>query len=208
MKVLGKYWKVILSVVMLIAAVVVFMLVYSPAKSEYESESRRLRQLNSALQTSIAENLRYADVQDEIPVQEEALDESRLSLYEHFPRELKEEDQIMYVLYLEDLFGTEITFSFGSVSGIAALSDGAQLGALTLTVNYETDYEGFKDMIEYLATDSRITSIKYATLNYDPSSDRATGSLTLLCYVLDSDLLEYTSPDVTQPEVGKSGIFD
>lgn len=208
MKVLGKYWKVILSVVMLIAAAVVVVLVYSPAKSEYESESRRLRQLNVALQTSIAENLRYADVQDEIPVQEEALDESRLSLYEHFPRELKEEDQIMYVLYLEDLFGTEITFSFGSVSGIAALSDGAQLGALTLTVNYETDYEGFKDMIEYLATDSRITSIKYATLNYDPSSDRATGSLTLLCYVLDSDLLEYTSPDVTQPEVGKSGIFD
>lgn len=208
MKVLGKYWKVILSVVMLIAAAVVVVLVYSPAKSEYESESRRLRQLNVALQTSIAENLRYADVQDEIPVQEEALGESRLSLYEHFPRELKEEDQIMYVLYLEDLFGTEITFSFGSVSGIAALSDGAQLGALTLTVNYETDYEGFKDMIEYLATDSRITSIKYATLNYDPSSDRATGSLTLLCYVLDSDLLEYTSPDVTQPEVGKSGIFD
>lgn len=208
MKQLAKYWKIILALVLLLAAVPVIFMGYLPAKREYEAEERRLNTSISALQKTIAENLRYADIQDALPDAEAALEGSRLELYQHFPVELKEEDQIMYVLYLEELFGTEITFSFGSVDSLAVLSDGSVLGGLTLTVNYETDYQGYKDMIDYLATDERITSIQYSTMNYDAETDKAVGSLTLLCYVLDSDLLEYLPPDVTVPNTGKDNIFD
>lgn len=208
MKQLAKYWKIILALVLLLAAVPVIFMGYLPAKREYEAEERRLNTSISALQKTIAENLRYADIQDALPDAEAALEGSRLELYQHFPVELKEEDQIMYVLYLEELFGTEITFSFGSVDSLAVLSDGSVLGGLTLTVNYETDYQGYKDMIDYLATDERITSIQYSTMNYDAETDKAVGSLTLLCYVLDSDLLEYLPPDVTVPKTGKDNIFD
>ena len=69
------------------------------------------------------------------------------------------------------------------------------------------NYEGFKEMIEYLASDSRITSIQHATMEYDETNDLAIGTLTLLCYIMDSELLEYTSPDVTVPETGKENIF-
>lgn len=208
MSVLAKYWKALLALVMVVAAVPVVFLVYLPQKETYEAEERRLNSSISTLQQTIQENLRFADIQDSLPGAREALEASRQELYEHFPVELKEEDQIMYILYLEELFGTEITFSFGSAAGIVPLSDGAVLGGVTLTVNYETSYQGYKDMIKYLATDERVTSIQYSTMTYDTASDTVTGSLTLQCYVLTSDLLEYQSPDVTVPDTGKDNIFD
>ena len=63
-------------------------------------------------------------------------------------------------------------------------------------------------MIVYLASDSRITSIQNATMQYDEANDIAVGSLTLICYIMDSELLEYQSPDVTEPSTGKPNIFD
>ena len=89
-----------------------------------------------------------------------------------------------------------------------ALKDGSKVMGLTLTVNYQTTYDGFKDMIDYLATDSRVTSIQFAQIQYDAASDTAVGSVTLLLYLIDSDLLEYVSPEVNEPDTGKDNIFN
>lgn len=207
MKAVAKNWKVVLALLMMTAALPIFFMGYLREKQAFEAEQSRLKTQIATLQTTIAENLRYSDIQEQLPGAEEALDESRLALYEKFPTELREEDQIMYVLYLEELFETEISFSFGTVAPVRLLSDGAILEGLTLTVNYETTYDGFKEMVDYLATDSRITSIQYATVDYDAENDVATGSLTLLCYIMDSGLLDYEEPDVTRPQTGKGNIL-
>lgn len=207
MKKVAKYWKVVLALLLIMAALPIFFLGYLREEKTFEAEQAQVKAQISSLQTTIAENLRYADVQEQIPEAEVAVEESRLALYEKFPTELREEDQIMYVLYLEELFETEISFSFGTVAPVQMLRDGAVLEGLTLTVNYETTYEGFKEMVDYLATDSRITSIQYATVDYDSENDAATGTLTLLCYIMDSDLLEYEEPDVTEPQTGKKNIL-
>lgn len=209
MSALVKYWRVVLAIVLVMAAIPVFFIGYLSGQENFNSESSSLNMEIRTLQTTIAENTRYADVQDEIVDATADIEASRRTLYQHFPVTLLEEDQIMYVLYLENLFGTEINFSFGSTTPIGMLSDGATLGGLTLTVNYETTYQGFKDMIEYLSTDSRITSIQYCTLNYDDASDTATGTLTLLLYVMNSDLLDgYQPPVITEPDTGKPNLFD
>ena len=114
----------------------------------------------------------------------------------------------MYVLYLETIFGTEIQFAFSQSQPMMALSDGATLKGLTLTVNYETTYKGFQDMITYLATDSRVTSVQYADIQYDAINDKAVGTITLLLYLVESDLVEYLPPEIFQPETGKDNIFD
>ena len=114
MRTLGKYWKAIFAVVLVIVSVLLIFAAYLPGKWAYETEYKRLTASISTLQGDIQENLRYADMQEEIAQAEEQLEESRAELYAHFPQELKEEDQIMYVVYLEELFGTDITFSFGS----------------------------------------------------------------------------------------------
>ena len=88
------------------------------------------------------------------------------------------------------------------------MQDGSVLQRLFLTVNYETTYQGFQDMITYLSSDERITSVYTASIEYDAKKDIAKGDLTLILYLIDSDLLEYLPPDVAQPETGKDNVFE
>lgn len=207
MKFLGKYWIALVAVILLAAAGYGFRN-YQTEKEAYEAEVKRLNTYITSLENSIAENQRYADIQELLPPANEAVEASRLELYQHFPVEMKEEDQIMYMLYLETIFGTEISFGFSAAQPITALMDGSTLMGLSMTFNYETTYQGFQDMVNYLATDSRITSVQYATIQYDAANDVAAGYCTVLIYLIDSDLLEYVSPEVQIPETGKDVIFD
>jgi len=202
-----NYWKLFLGLLLILVAVLVFMKGYLPAQDEYEARRAELNSSVNALQMSVAENRRYAGVDEKIPPAEEEIIAKRAELYSKFPKELKEEDQIMYILYLEDLFGTEIQFSFGTSSDIVYLSDGAVLQGLNLTFNYECSYSEFLDMINYLATDDKITSVNYASINYDAEQDIAIGTVTITRYLLNSELTEYTKPDVFTPETGKENIF-
>ena len=132
MKVLGKYWKVLLALILIGLAAHIYFNIYETELEAYERETKQLNTYITALQSSIAENSRYADVQDQLEAANAAIDASRLELYEHFPVEMKEEDQIMYVLYLEKLFGTEIHFSFAQAQPMVALRDGSVLQALVI----------------------------------------------------------------------------
>ena len=207
MQQLKKYWKALVAVVLLIAFVMVFSN-YLSERDAHKAEMDKLQTNNQALQNKVDANKQYEGVQDKLEDASAQLMASRLELYQKFPVKMKEEDQIMYVLYLEKIFGTEIFFSFSQAQPMMALKDGANLMGLTLTVNYQTTYDGFKDMIDYLATDSRVTSVQFAQIQYDAASDTAVGSVTLLLYLIDSDLLDYVSPEVNEPDTGKDNIFN
>ena len=202
-----KYWKAIVAVVLLIAFALVLSNYFSERQA-HQAEVDKLQSNNQMLQNKVDANKEYEDVQDELEEASAQLMASRLELYQKFPVEMKEEDQIMYVLYLEKIFGTEIFFSFGQAQPMTVLKDGAKVMGLTLTVNYQTSYDGFKDMIDYLATDSRVTSVQFAQIQYDAATDTAVGTVTLLLYLIDSDLLDYVSPEVNEPETGKDNIFN
>lgn len=208
MRVLGKYWKLLLALILLCLAAYMYFGVYQTERTVYEVATQQMNTYITALQASIEKNSRYVDVQDKLEEATAAVDASRLALYQHFPREMKEEDQIMYVLYLETLFGTEIHFSFSQAQPLMTLRDGSTLMGLVLTVNYETTYQGFQDMVAYLSADSRITSVYAASIEYDAKKDVAQGELTLVLYLIDSELLEYLPPDVAEPETGKDNVFD
>ena len=208
MKFLGKYWKVLLALVLAGAAVFVYLDKYQTGKTAFETKTQQLAMIIQSLENNIKENMSYADIQDELEEAKLELEASRMGLYKAFPVEMKEEDQIMYILYLEKQFGTEINFSFSKAQPIVALKDGSTLMGLTMTVNYTTTYEGFLEMIDYLATDSRITSVRFANIQYDRTKDMAAGTVTLLLYLIDSELRDYVSPDVNIPETGKDNLFD
>jgi hypothetical protein len=195
------------AVVLLIAFVMVFSN-YLSERDAHKAEMDKLQTNNQTLQNKVDANKQYEGVQDKLEDASAQLMASRLELYQKFPVEMKEEDQIMYVLYLEKIFGTEIFFSFGQAQPMTVLKDGAKVMGLTLTVNYQTSYDGFKDMIDYLATDSRVTSVQFAQIQYDAATDTAVGTVTLLLYLIDSDLLDYVSPEVNEPDTGKDNIFD
>lgn len=224
MKALARNWKAVLAFLLVLAALAVYFMGYKPKKEAYEQEKSQLNMQITALQNTIQENERYKDVKDLLPAELEKLDASRDGLYEVFPQEMKEEDQILYLLYLEEVFGGEFaelgftqslyetlgqnTFQFGEVQPIQMLSDGAALQALDITLTYNASYDGFKKMVNYLATDSRVTSIRFATFNYDPVGQTLSGQLALRLYLLDATDREYTRPEIANPGTGKTNMFN
>ena len=207
MKVFGKYWKILLAIVLVAAALLMYFGTYKTEELAYQNKTQQLKTMIAAMENSIRENAKYVDVQVDLDEANAKIVASRLEMYEQFPVEMKEEDQIMYVLYLEKLFGTEIFFSFGTFQPMMALTDGSVLVGLTLTVNYQTTYDGFKDMLDYLSTDSRITSVQFANIQYDAQNDMAVGQITLLLYLLQTPEGQYTPPDVAIPDTGKDNIY-
>ena len=231
MRGLKKYWKVVLAVVLAAAAIPVTLVGYLGGRADFDAQRTALDAEILTLQATIVEGARYADMQEEIDQATQALDRSRRELYGNFPEELLEEEQIMYLLHLEqaaaengwgdvgytvDLYehfieryggDSAISFTFGQPQTLLMLSDGVLQG-VTTTVYFETTYDGFKEMVQYIATDDRIASIQYCTLDYDAANDAATGTLTLLCYVLESDLPGLVQPEAETPATGKPNLFD
>lgn len=220
MKVLGKYWKLLIALILVGAAVFLFFNTYRTEKLAHEVQLAQMETMIEALNKKIAKDIAYEDIQPLLEGQVEQLNASRLDLYKRFPTEMKEEDQIMYLLYLESLFGTEIRteidtekgkqlgFKFSRAVPLAQMSDGAQLNGLLLEVNYSTTYKGFQEMVDYLATDSRIVSIYEATISYNKWRDIASGDMKLLIYLVDGyEGAEYVAPDIAIPETGKENIF-
>ena len=208
MKFLGKYWKVLLALILVAAAVFVYMNKYQVEKNTFETKTQQLGMIIMTLESKIQENMKYADVQDQLEEAKLELEASRMDLYKAFPVEMKEEDQIMYVLYLETLFKEEIFFSFAQPMQLVTLQDGSNLQGLMMTVNYKTTYDGFQDMLTYLSTDSRVASVYESTITYDAENDVAQGYLTLIVYLLDTEKMEYMPPDVAVPDTGKDNIFE
>lgn len=207
MQKLVQRWKLILGLFLLLIAFFLIKGKYLPGKEEFESEKTLLETTVTALENTIAENRKYSSIRDQIPAKEAEIEASRASLYDAFPNELKEEDQILYILYLEKVFGNEISFTFSQPEQIASLSDGTTLNGQTFTVNYESTYKGFKKLVNYLSTDTRVASVQYATLDYDSETDAATGTITITLYSLQNDAFEYVAPSIAVPSVGKDNIF-
>ena len=61
-------------------------------------------------------------------------------------------------------------------------------------------------MIDYLASDSRITSIYEGTISYNAQKDLAKGTLYLVLYMVDSGR-EYEAPDIKQFITDKENIY-
>ena len=232
MKAVKRNWKAVLAVLLVLAAVAVYFLGYRPRYASYVAERDQLNSQITMLQATIAENEKYKDVQEQLEPAAEAVKESRAALYDKFPPEMREEDQLLYLLYLEKTLGTgenelgytqelhdiflqrfgesegDIEFSFGSVTPIQLMSDGAILEGLDLTVYYHASYQDFKKMVHTLATDERITSIRYATFNYDEEKKLLDGQMTLTLYLMPSRENLYEEPGVPVPSTGKTDIFN
>lgn len=207
LKIIFKYWKLYIALILMGLALFIYQDKYLKEEALYQSQAQQMQLLEEALAKSIEKNRRYESIQEDLAEAQVELDASRIGLYQHFPVELREEDQIMYILYLETLFGTEIHFTFNQPVSLVALNDGSNLQGLLMQVNYDTTYQGFKDMVGHLATDERITSVYDATIEYDRNKDRVSGTLSLILYLMDTDKLEYTDPDIAIPELGKNNPF-
>lgn len=231
MRAIGRNWRLILAILLFLAAVLIFFMMFKPAEEEHQRSMKTQQNMVNTLLVSIAEeqkdiqetveeNEKYAPLQDQLPGQLERLSESRAELYDLFPAEMREEDQIMYVVYLEDLLkemeeelDNDIQFSFADFELRSPLSDNSAFGGITLAVNYITHYDTFKKLVDYLASDDRITSVRFVTMDYFEAYELLSGSLVLYLYMIEpydyNSSQDYVEPNVPTPEeIGKDSIFD
>lgn len=216
MRRIAKYWKALLALVLIAVSVPLFLKIVQ-RRDDYQMQLNSLSMQIASYQAAIQPNLVYADVQDKLEGELAAIAESRKELYSHFPSKLLEEDQIRYILYLEETFkedvtfalskqGVDIQFSFSQTVPMAALNDGSYLCGVTLGICFETTYEEFKDMTAYLSADERITSVRYARLNYDEENDTVWGGVVVTLYTISSE--PYVPPEATEHTTGKITIFE
>ena len=66
MKEIGRNWKAVLSVLLVISAVLVYFLGYRPRREAYAAERQQFETQITALQTTIVENEKYKGVQDQL----------------------------------------------------------------------------------------------------------------------------------------------
>jgi len=179
-----SYWKLFLGLLLIFAAVLVCTCGYMPAREEYLRERARLEESLSALQHEAMENSSYLEEKEQISVAREAVKGVRSALYEQLPREMKEEDQLLYVASLEDLFGKKISFGFGEKEELAVLADGAVLKGLNLTLRFEGSFDEFRSIVKYFEQ-QQMVSVGAATLDYDRLTGETHCSVTITHYMID-----------------------
>ena len=66
MKALAKYWKLLLAVILVVATVFVYINKYKAEKTAFEAEVVNLGMMVTTLENKIQENMKYADIQDQL----------------------------------------------------------------------------------------------------------------------------------------------
>ena len=207
MKTIKSHLPLILAVLVLIATLYVYFMVYLPGAEAYQMSMVNLSNQVGMIQQNIVKDAQFADVQNAIPKELDNISKSRRQLYARFPKEMREEDQILYMIELEELLGSDILISFVEPETIRRLGDGSALMGMTFTVDYETSYDEFKDIVSKIASDEKISSVRYASMTYDEESGKVSGSITITRYLINDTEREYHEPQLPQQDKGKSNIF-
>jgi len=217
MKAIARNWKAVLAVLLLIAALLVWFLAYRPAKKEFESRQSSLQNELMLLQMQVAstqayneevisENKKYEPLIDALPDEIAKLERSEKELFAKFPAEMREEDQIMYAVWLENVMkeidpeiSNDVHFAFASYEEDLKLN-GASFGGITLNCTYRLHYKAFQRLLDYLSADERVAAVRYVTMNYEESTNQLIGTMGIKFYMaIPNDYnsaYEYTEPDV------------
>lgn len=76
-----------------------------------------------------------------------------------------------------------------------------------LTLNYDVNYQGFKDIFAYVSNLEDRMTVPAVTASYDPTTDMLNGSITINMYYLENTGKEYVPPVITNIEKGVDSIF-
>lgn len=182
MKGLRKHRSLLLGLGLLLAAAGLLALVWLPARRTAErEEAALLRRLDLAQREAEARRATLEPGESPEPEAED-LRAALAAWRTRLPETLREEEQIRFILELETLLGTEIDFRFGTYRPLAALSDGAELGALRLELRLETDAAGLAALLRHLDGLERPVTVHSAALRTEGT--RWAGTLRLDCYLL------------------------
>ena len=127
-----------------------------------------------------------------------------------FPRESKEEDDILFIMKIEAETGIRMqTVNYGQDYQHVQLSNGMLLCYEVYSIPYYATYEGVKNLIAYFNdNDDFYASVYTLSMQYNPANKTIMGNMVILHYYLLEKDAEYVPPVIDEEiSTGVEGIF-
>ena len=133
----------------------------------------------------------------------------------NFPAEIKLEDNLLYVGYLEDNLGFSIsTLNVGANYSVYSMKNSTTLCAQYITVPYRTTYSGFKKLVNFFNGENKTgeqypASIVQISVAHNESDGSISGSMVLRRYYIVGGDAEYVPPKIPDGmfDIGIENIF-
>ncbi len=205
--------KWIVAILLVIAGIASIVYVYSSIYSPTVEENEKLEK-DIKLSEQAYAKLSYYHVNEDIFKKEtEDMKKDVEQILSVFPVEIKVEDELIYANYLEQELGYHISsLSVGADYSLYTMSSGHTLCAQYVTVPYETDYEGLKELINFFNEDNKTGSqypASIVTISVSISNGRISGSMVLRRYYVIGQNADYLPPVIPDGmfDIGVDNIF-
>ena len=188
----------------------------------FKKINARTDELNAETDVLKVEISKYTAVKDNIELYntgiEDATNHIADVLYD-FPAMVMEEDMIMFGRSLEKSIDdtTVSTVSFGAPSNVYVVTShpveastvpiSYSLYNNAITVSYQTSYEGFKEIVDYIRSNKNRMTMENFSLAYDEATGLLTASTAVNMYSVTGTDKEYTQQNLSGVGLGLDNIF-
>lgn len=206
MKISNRDKGILLGLFGVILAVVSYVLIYNPTTLKTEELKTQVASLQSRVNklTELENNM--AHYQKQIEVNKEKSEK----IVDRFPAEIKPENEIVYVIDLENRLDVQFsTLNYGTPVEIVTSNATAGVNAYctALNLSYRSTYQGLKDVIIYTAEQEDRMVVESVTASFDATTGNLAGSMTINMYTLAGTERMYEKPYVPSMYIGVPNIF-
>lgn len=205
-----------LKLLYILGGVVLVFLVYQFVFLALMSSSNSLKAEKKDLQTQVDNMNKMVASEDGYESQTTKMQDEMDTIFDSIPSNLTSEDEIIYADNLETKYSMQITsLSMPEAQltytmnedGTNVTDDGKFLYSAPVTIACTTSYDGIKDYLRDMQSESYSKSIDNISLTFDSETGDLSGTMTVnMQYLLGSDK-EYVPLTVDGVETGTANIF-
>lgn len=228
-----KLKKSDVNILIMLLGILIPVAIYFFVYTSFTEKTAAMNADNETLQTEVDYLQDLADHKQQYIDDTAAMQIQIDEIKSRFPAEYKPEDDIMYIIGVENDYGAEIpTIAMGTSSmievaataeetaeGAEATDDAAgdtvdtttpaiSLYQTPISVSMQSSYRSLKDIVTYINTDTDRKSIDSLSVVFDTETGLLASTMAFNAYSLTGTEKEYTAPQVNGVFYGTSDIFN
>ncbi len=202
---IGKW---IIAILLIVAGVATLMYAYNSSYILAIEENEKLQKEIKLYESQIAQLDSAKRNEEKYKTETEKLKADVAKALSVFPAEIRIEDELLYVEYLEEQLKYDIgSLSIGADYSIYTMANGSTLCTQYVTVPYEATYEGFKAIVDFFNGENKTeeenpASIVQISVSYNAGDGSVKGTMVLRRYYVIGEGAEYVPPKIPD------GMFD
>ena len=188
----------------------------------FKKINTKTEELTAETELLRTEITKYTAVKDNIALYKTGIDTATNHIAEvlyDFPAFIMEEDMIMLGRNLEkNIDDTSVsTVSFGAASNVYSVASRPAeattvpisygLNNNAISISYQTSYDGFKEIVDYICTNKNRMTISDFSLAYDATSGLLSATTSVNMYSVTGTDKEYTQQNLSGVGTGTDNIF-